>query len=156
MPGEQSSQSDMPKHSAGAVRTLYFHTGTHKMGSTALQTYLAANKELLGKAGISYEFPVGSDQTMGKGQYFYGQIYERRIPDRPLEYLLEFYLADWKIAGDHAHFFSGNTPDELAVDIRHWLDLLKKGTATPSKETNWLTWEASARQLSEKIISMAR
>jgi glycosyltransferase involved in cell wall biosynthesis len=60
-----------------------------------------------------------------------------------------------EIAGDHAQFFSGNTPDELAVDIRHWLDLLEKGAATPSREMSWLTWEASARQLSEKIISMA-
>lgn len=76
----------------GSTRTLYFHTGTYKTGSTALQAYLCANKELLGEAGIIYEFPPGTDQSMGNGQYFYSQLYERNMSDAQLEELLEFYL----------------------------------------------------------------
>ncbi|WP_394999155.1 hypothetical protein [Acinetobacter sp.] len=91
--GVPSSQSVALSHSVGSDRTLYFHTGTHKTGSTALQVYLAFNRVLLGKAGVSYEFPPYTDQSMGNGQYFYDQIYERNTPDRQLEELLEFYLA---------------------------------------------------------------
>src|SRR5207247_10560899 len=92
-PNLPASQSSVLNQSVGALHTLYFHTGTHKTGSTALQVYLATNKELMGAAGISYEFPTGTDQSMGNGQYFYDQIHERNMPESQLDELLEFYIA---------------------------------------------------------------
>lgn len=97
-PNMRLAPSETLTHSIVAVRTLYFHTGTHKTGSTALQVYLATNKTLLGEAGVSYEFPDGTDQSMGNGQYFYDQIYERSMPDSQLDELLEFYLAGRTVA----------------------------------------------------------
>lgn len=97
-PGVPSSQSNVLSHSVSSVRTLYFHTGTHKTGSTALQFYLTTNKKLLGEGGISYEFPPGTVQSMGNGQYFYEQLYERNMSASRLEELLELYLADRALA----------------------------------------------------------
>jgi len=93
-----SSQSGVFNHSVSVARTLHFHTGTHKTGSTALQVYLAANKELLGKSGVSYSFPEGADQSMGNGQYLYEHIYERNMQDSQLDELLEYYLAGQSMA----------------------------------------------------------
>lgn len=89
----QSASQTLPSQAADSVRTLYFHTGTHKTGSTALQAYLAANKTQLAESGVSYEFPEGMEQTMGNGQYFYNQIYDRQMSAIQLDALLEFYLS---------------------------------------------------------------
>jgi hypothetical protein len=98
-------ESNLPKNlpsalnqSMGSSRTLYFHTGTHKTGSSALQAYLCANKQLISKTDTSYEFPSGTEQTMGNGQYFYDQLYERNMSDSQLEELLEVYLGGRKTA----------------------------------------------------------
>lgn len=77
----------------GISRTLYFHTGTHKTGSTALQAYLATNKAILHEVGVSYEHPAGTYQTMGNGQHLYEKVYEHCINENQLVELLEFYFS---------------------------------------------------------------
>lgn len=75
-------------------RVLYFHTGTHKTGSTALQAYLALNKSRLENFGVRYDFQTGSDETMGNGEPFYRQLYGKKLDDNSLEGLLDFYIGD--------------------------------------------------------------
>lgn len=74
-------------------RTLYFHTGTHKTGSTALQAYLAANQQQAAALGVSYVFVDDADQTMGNGVYLFEQVHGRYLPDHQLDELLAFYFA---------------------------------------------------------------
>lgn len=40
-------------------KTLYIHAGTHKTGTTAIQKFLSANRDLLAKNGYLYP---GTDQ----------------------------------------------------------------------------------------------
>ena len=98
---ECDSQSPMPvifNRTEGAIRTLYFHTGIHKTGSTALQAYLADNQELLEEIDISYKFPSGADKKMGNGMYLYDQLHQRNIPDGQLDELLDYYFAGRTVA----------------------------------------------------------
>jgi len=57
-----------------------------------------------------------------------------------------------EVAGEHAHYFDGLKPAELAQALRGWLDLLKAGTAPASTGLPWLSWDDSARQLTEVIL----
>jgi hypothetical protein len=86
------------KYSVDALRTLYFHTGTYKTGSTALQAYLAANKKLLARAGISYELLSGANQSAANGRYLYEHLFLTEKPHRQLEDLLESYFAGRRAA----------------------------------------------------------
>jgi glycosyltransferase involved in cell wall biosynthesis len=52
-----------------------------------------------------------------------------------------------EVAGDHAYYFEGLTPNDLALAIQHWLKLIAKNNAPSSKEIPWITWVESARQL---------
>ena len=52
-----------------------------------------------------------------------------------------------EVAGDHAHYFSGSTPADLAASLEHWLALKQQDKAPPSTGMPWLTWEASAQQV---------
>lgn len=104
--------NDRTRESLGAVRTLYFHTGTHKTGSTALQAYLAANATLLGEAGVGYKFWPGTYQSMGNGQHLFAQMSSRTISDSRLEELLGFYLADRTVAICSSEDFTRFTPQE--------------------------------------------
>ena len=53
-----------------------------------------------------------------------------------------------EVAGDHAHYFSAETPDELAHTITDWLALCHVDEHPKSDKIRWLTWEESADQLS--------
>jgi len=89
----QSSQTSVSRDTPRAVRTLYFHTGTQKTGSSALQAYLYANKFDLGVAGVSYEFINGEYLPLtGNGQHLFNQIRKFNISDSQLEELLELYF----------------------------------------------------------------
>jgi glycosyltransferase involved in cell wall biosynthesis len=61
-----------------------------------------------------------------------------------------------EIAGEHASYFRGNTPELLAADIGSWLDLVRAGRAVTSAGIRRLTWEESARMLREGLESVAQ
>lgn len=75
-------------------RVIYFHIGTPKTGSTALQAYLALNKSMLENFGVRYGFQAESDETMGNGEPFYRQLYRKKLDENKLESLLNFYLGE--------------------------------------------------------------
>ncbi len=46
-------------------KTIYFHIGTHKTGTTALQKFFVDNKELLNEKGFVYDFYNESEMNQG-------------------------------------------------------------------------------------------
>ena len=56
-----------------------------------------------------------------------------------------------EVAGEHAHYFIGNHPDELAVSIKQWIELHKKGQHPISDRLPWVTWQESAIQLKQAL-----
>jgi len=56
-----------------------------------------------------------------------------------------------EVAGNHACYFIGNSPRDLADTIQAWLHLFKEEKVKSSKELPWLTWENSAKQLLKAI-----
>lgn len=52
-----------------------------------------------------------------------------------------------EVAGDHAFYFTGSSPEELADSLKTWLELYEKGQTPSSKNMPWLTWEESTQQL---------
>ncbi|MFC5551311.1 glycosyltransferase [Massilia aerilata] len=57
-----------------------------------------------------------------------------------------------EVAGNHAFYFDGTGPDDLAAAIEAWLALHMAGTAPPSSAMPWLTWRQSAQQLMEAVL----
>ncbi|WP_323615318.1 glycosyltransferase family 1 protein [Pseudomonas putida] len=56
-----------------------------------------------------------------------------------------------EVAGEHAWFFAGAQPQEVADSIEHWLKLHAQGQHPQSSQMPWLTWKASAQQLLGEI-----
>lgn len=52
-----------------------------------------------------------------------------------------------EIAGDHAFYFSGALPDDLAQAVTAWLELFKDQAQPKSTGIPWLTWQQSTQQL---------
>ncbi|USX27936.1 glycosyltransferase [Oxalobacteraceae bacterium OTU3CINTB1] len=52
-----------------------------------------------------------------------------------------------EVAGEHAHFFSGDDGAALAGAVREWLALDTAGRAPPSAPMRWLTWQQHAQHL---------
>jgi len=48
-----------------------------------------------------------------------------------------------EVAGEHAAYFSANSPLKLAISLKSWIGNLKKGSAPQSSGIPWLTWKES-------------
>ena len=59
-----------------------------------------------------------------------------------------------EVAGGHAYYYAGESPEALAESLTTWLGLYESGTAPASEGIPWQTWEQSARQLWEVIRRM--
>lgn len=57
-----------------------------------------------------------------------------------------------EIAGDHATYFSGTAPRDLADAPRRWMRDRTAGKVRGTAEMPWLTWEQSARQFTEVVF----
>jgi len=58
-----------------------------------------------------------------------------------------------EVAGTHAWYFDGDTPQALAQAMAEWLKLAAQRTAPQSSEMPWLTWRDSAGQLKTALTS---
>ncbi len=58
-----------------------------------------------------------------------------------------------EVAGDHAMYFSGDAPQDLAASLQHWLELHESGEVVSSAGINWLSWKESARQLKALVLN---
>lgn len=57
-----------------------------------------------------------------------------------------------EVAGEHAYYFNGKTPGDLAQAISRWLALHSKDQHPKSDNIPWLTWEQSAQQLLKVVL----
>jgi glycosyltransferase involved in cell wall biosynthesis len=57
-----------------------------------------------------------------------------------------------EVAGEHAYYFDGSAPADLANAIEAWLDLHAQGRAPQSAGMPWLTWQQAAQQLMDATI----
>lgn len=57
-----------------------------------------------------------------------------------------------EVAGEHAAYFDGLAPQDLAKAIQDWLALQQAGLAPQSTGMPWLTWDGSARQVLDALV----
>lgn len=57
-----------------------------------------------------------------------------------------------EVSGDHAFYFDGEEPAQLAAAIAQWLALFRQGLAPASAAMPWLTWADSAQQLLDAVV----
>lgn len=57
-----------------------------------------------------------------------------------------------EVAGEHAYYFSGKNPGDLAQSITEWLRLHAAGKHPISDNMPWLTWKESASQLMQNLL----
>jgi glycosyltransferase involved in cell wall biosynthesis len=57
-----------------------------------------------------------------------------------------------EVAGEHAWYFEGLLPSELADAVECWLGLYKQGKAPVSSGMPWMTWDQSARQVLDAVL----
>jgi glycosyltransferase involved in cell wall biosynthesis len=57
-----------------------------------------------------------------------------------------------EIAGEHASFFNGRTPEALAEAITEWLKLRAQNRQQTSEGMPWLTWAQSAERLKAILL----
>ncbi|MCC4288864.1 class I SAM-dependent methyltransferase [Vreelandella aquamarina] len=73
-------------------KTIYFHIGTHKTGTTALQKFFVDNREVLEKKGFRYDFY--NDSEMNQGYLVKPEKWEGLIFDENKNYIIsgeDFY-----------------------------------------------------------------
>jgi glycosyltransferase involved in cell wall biosynthesis len=58
-----------------------------------------------------------------------------------------------EVAGEHAYYFHGTEPADLAHAICEWLELHKSGKVPDSSGMPWLTWKQSTAQLLDVILN---
>lgn len=57
-----------------------------------------------------------------------------------------------EVAGEHAYYFDGLAPEDLAQAIEAWLELRREARIPLSKGMPWLTWNQSARQVLAGLV----
>jgi glycosyltransferase involved in cell wall biosynthesis len=57
-----------------------------------------------------------------------------------------------EVAGDHAFYFKGKEPTDLANAVKEWLKLYKSGQHPKSDGMPWLTWKQSTEKLLDIIL----
>jgi glycosyltransferase involved in cell wall biosynthesis len=58
-----------------------------------------------------------------------------------------------EVAGPHAAYFHGESPEALADSIENWLERFGRNQHPRSDELPWLTWKQSARQLAQLVLA---
>ncbi len=57
-----------------------------------------------------------------------------------------------EVAGEHASYFTAETPEDLAHAIKKWLHLFAENIHPSSDNMPWLTWSESAKRLKQLIL----
>jgi len=96
-PTDARNRSTKRQSSASATnggRTLVFHTGIHKTGSTALQAFLDLNVTRLEEAGVTYAYATGTGQGVGNGLHLFQMLREGGVSTELLDEMLTVYLGN--------------------------------------------------------------
>jgi glycosyltransferase involved in cell wall biosynthesis len=59
-----------------------------------------------------------------------------------------------EVAGEHAAFFEGDAPENLADAVLQWVKDSREGATVISDNMPWLTWKESAEQLKSALFSL--
>ncbi len=57
-----------------------------------------------------------------------------------------------EVAGNHALYFDGFSPESISDVIKSWIELNEAGNAPQSAHMKWLTWKESAEQLTRALL----
>ncbi|MCV5942893.1 hypothetical protein OFN64_40065, partial [Escherichia coli] len=60
-----------------------------------------------------------------------------------------------EIAQEHAWYFSGEAPSDIAKAVEEWLALYEQNAHPRSENINWLTWKQSAEFLLKNLPIIA-
>lgn len=60
-----------------------------------------------------------------------------------------------EVAGEHAAYFSGSEPDNLACAVEDWMARSAQGLHPRSDAMPWLTWSESARRMARLLLDPA-
>ena len=119
-------------HPEAGNRLFWFKDATDEM---LCALYGAADGLLMASEGEGFGLPIAEAARHGK------PILARDIP------------VFREVAGTHAQYFAGDTPDKFAKEISSWLDLVRTGRAPTSRGIEQLGWRDSAQQLIHCILS---
>jgi hypothetical protein len=115
----EASSSALATFAQSDGRTLYFHTGTHKTGSTALQAFFSGNQALFEDRGISYEFAEDADRNAGNGRHLFDELFDRRLSDDAIDLLITLYIGGRNVgicsSEDFSSFREGEWEQILAA-----------------------------------------
>jgi len=119
-------------HPEGGKRLFWFNRGTDEMLS---RLYEHATTLLMASEAEGFGLPLIEAAQHGL------PIIARDLP------------VFREVAGEHAFYFDGLVPDDLATAVRTWLALWERGAAPTSDAMPWLTWEQSTAQLLAVIFN---
>lgn len=123
---------------------------------TVLEQHAALNVKLFWLEGISDEYleKVYASSTClvaaSEGEGFGLPLIEAAQHHLPI--IARDIPVFREVAGDHAFYFNGLAPQDLATSIKQWLALFSVGEHPQSVNMPWLTWEQSAEQLKQSIL----
>ncbi len=60
-----------------------------------------------------------------------------------------------EVAGDHAFYFAGLEPRDLAAAVKHWLTLYENGAYPKSDTMRWLTWKQAVERIKNVLLGGA-
>jgi glycosyltransferase involved in cell wall biosynthesis len=121
-----------------------------------LRTHPEAGQRFFWLEGISDEFLAqvyaAADCTIAASlnEGFGLSLIESAIKGVPL--LVRDIPVFREVAGDHATYFSGLAPADLATALTSWLDLRLTGKLPDAKMITLLQWSESTRRLSQALI----
>lgn len=120
-----------------------------------LNQHQERGKHLFWLSGISDEYlkkvyDVATAVLMASaGEGFGLAVVEGALHGKPL--ILRDLPVFREIAGDHAFYFNGEKPEDLATAIEKWLKLYKEGKAPSSEGVETLTWKESTQMLLKQL-----
>jgi len=60
-----------------------------------------------------------------------------------------------EVAGEHAYYFSGVTPDKFSNALRQWLALREQNAIPRAENLQWVGWKESTRHLMDLVMGDA-
>ncbi len=121
-----------------------------------LRTHPERNKQLFWLEGISDEYLTALYSvstallTASEGEGFGLPLIE--AAQRQLPIIARDLPVFREVAGNHAFYFGGKQPEQLAAAVKRWLALYRKDDIPRSVGMPWLTWAESTQQLLNAIL----
>jgi glycosyltransferase involved in cell wall biosynthesis len=128
------------------VENVVEHLSNHSMLDRHLFWLEGISDEYLEKVYVASTCLIAASEAEGFGLPLI-EAAQKRLPiiARDIPVFRE-------VAGEHAFYFGGMSPEDLAQAIRTWLGLHARGEAPSSEALPWLTWKESTAQLLKVVL----